>query len=108
MYLYKSKKTKIKPLVITIALFLAVIIFFYISLVNMDKKVSDNEITTLAKAMDNAVVSHYAINGCYPESLEAIEKEYGIIIDKDRFIVSYDIIAPNVMPGISIYVKEEN
>lgn len=108
MYLYKSKRARINPIIMTIVVFFAVMVFFYISLANMDKKVNDNEINTLAKAIDNAVVSHYAINGCYPESLDVIEKEYGTIIDRDRFIISYDIIAPNIMPSISIYVKEDN
>lgn len=106
MYLFGSKRLKINPVTGTLAIFAAIMIFFYIALTNMDKNVDSNEVKTLAEAIDNAVVSHYAINGVYPENLEVIEKEYGIIIDKESFIVSYDIIAPNVMPAVSVFVKE--
>jgi len=69
----------------------------------------ETEISTRAEAMRilddsvrRAVVMCYAVEGRYPESIEYIEENYQIFIDRDRFIVHYQIFASNVMPDIMV------
>lgn len=106
MYLYKKKKRIGDSLALTIIVFAAVIIFFAAAFSKVTNEVDNNEIKTLVNALDNAVVTNYAINGVYPESISEIEEKYGVIIDYDRFIVQYDIISTNIMPNISVFIKE--
>ncbi|MCL2226514.1 MAG: hypothetical protein FWB97_02650 [Oscillospiraceae bacterium] len=49
-----------------------------------------------------AVVVAYAIEGRYPESIQHIEKHYGIHIDWSRFVVHYRIFASNIFPDIAV------
>ncbi|MDE6208505.1 MAG: hypothetical protein K2M73_02390 [Lachnospiraceae bacterium] len=106
MHLHKKKKSIENSLLLTVIVFVAVIIFFAIAFSNVTREVDSNEVKTLITALDNAVVTNYAINGVYPESLSEIEEKYGVIIDYDRFIVQYDIISTNIMPNISVFIKE--
>lgn len=56
----------------------------------------------LEDSLWRAVVTAYAIEGRYPESLQYIEENFGVHIDRDRFIVHYSIFAPNIMPDIVV------
>lgn len=53
-------------------------------------------------AIIRGAVQCYAIEGRYPESLSYLEKHYGISYDKDRFVVSYEIVGSNTMPQVSV------
>jgi len=63
-------------------------------------------IRTLEDSIRRAVVMAYAIEGRYPESIEHIEKHFGIHIDRDRFIVHYRIFASNILPEITVLSLE--
>lgn len=56
----------------------------------------------LKKAVTRATVQCYAIEGRYPPSVDYLEKNYGIQIDRKKYNVFYDGFASNVMPDISI------
>ncbi len=52
----------------------------------------------------NAVLC-YAIEGFYPPSIKYLEDNYGLVVNHDKYVVSYRIFASNIMPGIEIYLK---
>jgi hypothetical protein len=49
-----------------------------------------------------AVVSCYAVEGSYPESMDYLKNNYGIAIDSDKFVVHYNVFASNIMPDFDI------
>lgn len=62
---------------------------------------------TLKKAITRASVQCYAIEGRYPPSVEYLEENYGIQINRKKFGVFYDGFASNVMPEITVIPLEE-
>lgn len=56
----------------------------------------------LEDGIRRAVITCYAIEGSYPESIEYISEHYGVLIDKNKYVVHYDIFASNIMPDITI------
>ena len=56
----------------------------------------------LEDSLRRAVIMNYAIEGRYPESIEYIESNFGIYIDRTRFIVHYEIFASNILPTITV------
>ncbi|MGN0595814.1 MAG: hypothetical protein ACI4J1_00595 [Ruminiclostridium sp.] len=52
-----------------------------------------------------AVVSCYAIEGAYPESLDYLKENYGLSIDESRYTVIYNVFASNLMPDITVIEK---
>lgn len=61
---------------------------------------------TLRNAIAQASVQCYAIEGRYPPSVEYLEEQYGIRIDRERFNVFYDGFASNIMPEITVFPVE--
>ncbi|MEY8279862.1 hypothetical protein AAK917_01180 [Oscillospiraceae bacterium 52-8] len=57
-------------------------------------------------AVRRAVVQCYAVEGAYPADLQYLEERYGLQINHRRYIVDYNILAPNVAPQITVLEKE--
>ncbi len=43
-----------------------------------------------------------AIEGSYPRSLEHLEEDYGLTINHNDYVVSYEYFAGNVMPSVVV------
>ena len=59
----------------------------------------------LEDSIRRAVVTAYAIEGRYPDSLQHIEDNFNIHIDRNRYIVHYRVFATNLMPDIMVFEK---
>lgn len=53
-------------------------------------------------AVIKGAIQCYAVEGRYPESLAYLQKHYGVSYDKDKFIVSYEIMGSNRMPQVTV------
>jgi len=56
----------------------------------------------LEDSIRRAVVMSYAIEGRYPESVSYIEEHFGVHIDREKYVVHYEIFASNLMPDIMV------
>ncbi len=110
MHLYKKNKLiPNKGVILMIVIFVFFLAFFYSQIGDLSKEMSSSNVDAVSQAIENAVITCYAIEGSYPESIEYIEKHYGVVIDYDRFYVDYSIIAGNVKPAVAVYiVKSDN
>ena len=61
----------------------------------------------LVQAVRRASVQCYAIEGRYPPSVEYLEENYGIAIDRERYHVFYEGFASNIMPDITVFPVSE-
>lgn len=43
-----------------------------------------------------------AVEGAYPLSLEHLEENYGLTINRDDFIITYQAYATNIMPNVVV------
>lgn len=108
MHLYERKPLlPAKGIVVTVLVFIAVIVLFTSLLGNTGETADREQAALLENAIRSAAVTSYAIEGHYPATVDEIVEHYGVIIDEERFIVRYDIFAPNVMPTISVIFKGE-
>ncbi|MCR5325032.1 MAG: hypothetical protein K6E85_17380 [Lachnospiraceae bacterium] len=94
-------KTIVLPILLCIAM-LAVMIFAVIKFNQMSMQ-QDRELTLAA--VRKAAVQCYADEGRYPSTLDYLVENYGITIDEDTFMVTYDCAAANVFPNISVFRK---
>ena len=56
----------------------------------------------LRQAVLQAAVQCYAVEGSYPASLDYLEENYGLLVNHDRFIVTYEAFASNLMPQVNV------
>ncbi|MBP5331546.1 MAG: hypothetical protein J6Y89_06810 [Lachnospiraceae bacterium] len=92
-------KSIVLPILICVAM-LAVMIFVVVKFNTMSIE-QDQELTLAA--VRKAAVQCYADEGRYPSTIEYLEENYGVHIDRDAFMVTYDCAAANVFPNISVF-----
>ncbi len=90
---------------ISIALILSFLLFFYYSVINVEEKNENKKFDILAEAIIKSAVQCYAIEGFYPPDIAYLEKNYGLIVNHEKYVVSYNVFASNLMPNVEIFLK---
>lgn len=69
-------------------------------------KVTEEARKQLENAVRRAAVTCYAVEGRYPEDLNALIRDYSLRYDKDSYIIWYDCFADNVIPDIEVRIRQ--
>lgn len=93
-------------MVLGLVVFAAVVTGFTFGVMWFSGKADTEGTETLRSAIRRASVQCYAIEGRYPPSVQYLEDNYGILIDRERYHVFYNGFASNVMPEITVIEAE--
>ncbi len=61
---------------------------------------------SLEEAVRRDMVTCYALEGAYPESLDYLKEHYGLTYQEDRYIVNYEVLGSNLMPDVTVMEKK--
>ena len=50
----------------------------------------------------------YSIEGAYPDNVEYLEDNYGVVVNRDKFYVHYSFFGSNISPEISVIPKNQS
>ena len=90
-----NRRDLIKLLAIVAVLAAAVL------LVNRISSAQDSAETDIVRdAVKNAALTCYAVEGAYPDSVEYLREHYHLAYDEDRYLITYDAFASNMIPDI--------
>ena len=103
----KKEKSSIYGYLLSAAAMAAVIAISAGAMISFAGRTGSREEENLKKAVTRASVQCYAIEGRYPPSVEYLEENYGVHINRKKYNVFYDGFASNVMPEINIIPIEE-
>ena len=57
---------------------------------------------SLETALERSISQCYAVEGCYPPSLEYLEQHYGLLYDEDSFFIDYEYYGSNLLPEVTV------
>ena len=104
----KTKKHGLaRGLVLTLAVYAALFGGAVAAFQKIGSSSENMEEQLVLDAVRRAALTCYAVEGAYPQSLEELERGYGLAYNKDAYIVSYDAFASNIMPNIQVLRKGE-
>jgi len=98
-----KKVRSVKGLVSILILAVIVCLFMY-AVSGASQKANSSSVMTLKNAIRRAAVQCYAVEGFYPPDVSYLADHYGVIIDKNKFVVSYTAFAANNMPDIQMKI----
>lgn len=84
---------------------LAILMCFLMGVSNLTEGQADEDKRQLEEVLRRSAVACYAAEGIYPPELAYLEEHYGIQINEERYVVSYDALAENLMPDITVLEK---
>ena len=103
----RRRKSQTKGYLLSAAALLLLVGVFAVGALSFAGKAGQKGEESLRRAVTRASVQCYAIEGRYPPSVEYLEENYGVRIDRDRYNVFYNGFASHVMPEIVINPIEE-
>lgn len=88
-----------------LALILTPVFAFLYSPIKRDIRESSR--TAIRDTVLRCAAECYAAEGAYPDSLDYLENNYGLIVNHDKFIVAYEVYASNQLPYVQVLVRGE-
>ena len=84
------------------------IAYMYIAVDNAQRKSDEESYKILSDAIIRSAVQCYAIEGFYPPDIEYLENNYGLLVDHNKYFVSYSVFASNIIPEVQVFLKNPN
>lgn len=97
-----AKKGFFKQAMISLAMFFILMFAFLYAIGKTDSLSTEEEKRLLAEAVDKGVMQCYVTEGRYPESIQYLEENYGIVYDKEVYRIDYRVYGSNMKPEIDI------
>ena len=89
--------------IVPIAFTVVIMVMTMVGLRQAEESSRAEGVRLLEEAIVRAAVHSYAVNGYFPESLAYISENFGIFIDRSRFVVHYEVFATNLLPDIRVF-----
>lgn len=102
----KKQKSSLPGYLLSLLIFAGILLLFLFCIRSMAGRTREDRLHALTDAIRRASVQCYAIEGRYPPSVEYLEENYGIVIDRRQYHVFYDGWASNLMPDITVLPVE--
>lgn len=97
-----KRRSSLPGYLFSFLLLIIVLYLFLYSLGAMQNRTKEDQLNALTNAIRRASVQCYSIEGRYPPSVEYLEENYAVVIDRKRYNVFYDGWAANIMPDITV------
>ncbi|MDO4459260.1 MAG: hypothetical protein Q4C42_04105 [Clostridia bacterium] len=101
----RTRRKRNRKAVIFIVIF-ALVIFLITYIIGM---VSEDTIAQSTESVKDAVIRSavqcYSVEGMYPSGLDYLEEHYGLTLNHEDYIVSYEAYSSNLMPDVTVLIK---
>ena len=68
----------------------------------------DDATQSIRRSVLATAVQCYSVEGVYPSDLSYLEDHYGLQINHDEYIVTYDLVASNLPPDVTVLVRGQS
>ncbi|WP_139650741.1 hypothetical protein [Raoultibacter phocaeensis] len=94
----RSRRRRIVAAIVVVAL--AIACWFAYGAVSQNLR--EQGAASIRTAILDASMQCCAIEGSYPASLKHLEDEYGLAINHDDYIITYEVYAANIAPSVTV------
>lgn len=94
------------PALLTVLFAAAILVGVTLGARDVSNTTREEQLAAAQRAVRRAAVQCYAIEGQYPSDLEYLQTQYGLILNRDKYVYHYNSIGSNLMPEISVFPAE--
>ena len=98
----KERKRRRKRTVVAILVVVAIVAGLVLGLRGLGKSTREQGATALRQSILDAALRCCAIEGSYPLTLSHLEKDYGLRINHNDYIITYEAYASNIAPSVVV------
>ncbi len=94
-----------KLYLLSAVLFIAAAVWFVVSVNNAGSASEEKQTEAVYRTIMNGAALCYSIEGEYPPSLEYLEENYGVRVDKSKYAIDYSYFGANIRPTVTVAEK---
>ena len=94
-----------KRLILTMAVFIMLLSSALVIINRLEYTSQTESLDIVRSSIRHALVTCYAVEGFYPDSVEYLVDHYGLAYDSNVIHVYYDAFASNIMPEVSVSLR---
>lgn len=98
----KKKPRRLHGIIMPIVTFVLVFGLFYYGVSSLGETASQQELSATEQSIRRSAVHCYATEGFYPANVTYLEQHYGLVLNREKYIIVYEVIGDNIMPGIRV------
>ena len=89
----------------TFVIVVALAVLVACALVIAQKSAREQATISVRESVLNAAKQCCAVEGSYPSTLQYLEDNYGLTVNHDDYVVSYEWFADNVLPSVVVTAR---
>lgn len=102
-YEHIKKRRRKRIIAAIIVVVIAVLVAFALMFARTNAK--EQGVVSTREAVINAAKQCCAVEGSYPSTVAHLEEQYGLVINHEDYVVSYEWFAGNVLPSVVVTAR---
>ena len=102
---YEQQRRNRRRRIVRIAFIVAVFIACALMALGAQVQARDQAAVSVRESVLNAAKQCCAVEGSYPSTIEHLEKNYGLVVNRNDYVVSYEWFADNVLPSVVVSAR---
>lgn len=98
----KQQKRRRGLRVAALALAVAIVVGGWFAAGAIGQNLREQGAVSVRNAILDSAKQCCAIEGSYPASLEHLEQDYGLRVNRDDYVITYEVFAENIMPSVVV------
>ena len=102
---YEQQKRNRRRMIARIVFAIALLVAIAFLAIGLQAQAREQAALTVRESVLNAAKQCCAVEGSYPSTIEHLEKNYGLVVNRNDYVVSYEWFADNVLPSVVVSVR---
>lgn len=102
---YAQSRQRIAKRILVFVVSVALIVGAVFAVRFAQVRAHEQAVVSVRESVLNAAKQCCAVEGSYPASLSYLENEYGLVINHEDYVVSYEWFADNVLPSVVVTAR---
>ncbi|MEG2747617.1 MAG: hypothetical protein RR934_10150 [Gordonibacter sp.] len=88
--------------IVVLALVVALVVGGWFAVGSISQSLREQGAVSVRNAILDSAKQCCAIEGSYPASLEHLQRDYGLRVNSQDYLITYEIFAENIMPSVVV------
>lgn len=103
-----KKEQRSWRLALMLVVFVLLLSAALLCLKRVERSSQTESLAVVRDSIRHALVTCYAVEGSYPDSIDHLAENYGLAYDSDEIYVYYDAFASNIMPEVRVTLRGDD
>lgn len=98
-------KERRRTLLVTLVVLCVLCVACFFGVQALAEQMEEQRATAVRNAIVETALQCYAVEGAYPSSLGYLEYNYGLVVNRNDYVISYEAFASNVAPTVVVIAR---